>query len=60
VLITEEFVVPARTIAGMRGLPGYLFVVVGHPIGSLDEDGIEERAQSAVPQVLKILSPAGK
>ena len=37
VIITEEFEVPARTIARMRGIPNYPYAKVGHPIGSLNE-----------------------
>ena len=56
VIITEEFEVPARTIARMRGIPNYPYAKVGHPIGSLNEDAILERARSALPQVLRILT----
>ena len=56
VIITEEFEVPARTIARMRGIPDYPYAKVGHPIGSLNEDAILERARSALPQVLSILT----
>ena len=56
VIITEEFEVPARTIARMRGIPDYPYAKVGHPIGSLNDDAILERARSALPQVLRILT----
>ncbi|MCH9036247.1 MAG: hypothetical protein IH860_02870 [Chloroflexi bacterium] len=63
VIVTREFVVPARAIAEMRGMPCYPFVVVDHPIGSLEEAGLLERARMALPQVLEILSrrqPSGR
>ena len=36
VIITEEFEIPARTIARIRGIPDYPYARVPHPIGSLD------------------------
>ncbi len=56
VIITEEFDVPARTIARMRGIPDYPYARVEHPIGSLNEDALLGRARSALPQVLRILT----
>ena len=56
VIITEEFETPARTIARMRGIPDYPYARVEHPIGSLNEDALLERAKSALPQVLRILT----
>jgi hypothetical protein len=55
VLISSEFVVGAKTMARLQGLPGYPVAVVPHPIGSLTEDGLRERAKVALPQVLDIL-----
>ena len=40
----------------MRGISDYPYAKVGHPIGSLNEDAILERARSALPQVLRILT----
>ena len=56
VIITEEFEIPARTIARMRGIPDYPYARVQHPIGSLNDDALAERARSALPQVLSILT----
>jgi len=42
-------------MARRRGFPDYRYVVVTNPIGSLGVDGIRERAEQALPQVLDIL-----
>jgi hypothetical protein len=44
-----------QEISKSRGAPDYPYVVVKHPIGSLDEDTLKERARDALPQVLNIL-----
>ena len=36
-------------------MPDYPFVVMPHPITSLDEDGLRRRADGALPRVLEIL-----
>ena len=56
VIITEEFEIPAMTIARIRGIPDYPYARVPHPIGSLNNDALLERAKSALPQVLDILT----
>ncbi|MFQ5933195.1 MAG: hypothetical protein ACE5KI_00960 [Dehalococcoidia bacterium] len=56
VIVTEEFVVPAKTTAKSQGIPDYPFAVIPHPIGSLTEEGLKERAREALPQVLNILA----
>jgi len=42
-------------MARRRGFPNYKYVVVTNPIGSLGPDGIRQRAEEALPQVLEIL-----
>ncbi|HYE91073.1 MAG TPA: hypothetical protein VEA38_08645 [Terriglobales bacterium] len=46
----------ARAQAEICGSPGYPFVVVPHPIGSLTADELRERARAAAPQVIEILT----
>ena len=55
VLISDEFIPGVQAIARTRGLDGYPFAVVKHPIGSLADDDLKERAKDALPQVLDIL-----
>jgi hypothetical protein len=56
VIITSEFVTPAKAMADIQGIPDYPFAVVPHPIGSLTDEGLEELAKEALPQVLSLLS----
>ena len=58
VICTEEFVSSVRAQAEICGNPFYPFAVVPHPIGSLTRPQLEERAATAVPQVIAILTGA--
>ena len=55
---TDQFQVGGAAVARLRGLPGYQFAVVQHPVGILDEAGLENRAKTAVPQIASILTAA--
>jgi hypothetical protein len=55
VLITEPFIPTARAIAEIRALPDYPFAVLKHPIGSLNEMELKQRAQEAAPRIIEIL-----
>ncbi len=55
VLCTEPFVVTARNIARVLGLPDYPFLKVQHPIGSCTPPELKERAEVAYQQALPIL-----
>ena len=54
-LCTEPFVVTARNIARVLGLPDYPFLKVKHPIGSCTLPELKERAEVAYQQALRIL-----
>ncbi len=54
-VITEPFVLTANTVAELNGLPGYPFVVVPHPFGSLDEAAVRARADAAVARIEGLL-----
>ena len=54
-LCTEPFVVTARNIARVLGLPDYPFLRVKHPIGSCTLPELKERAEIAYQQALRIL-----
>ncbi|MFG2514037.1 UGSC family (seleno)protein [Streptomyces sp. NPDC048584] len=54
-ICTEPFLASASAMAARRGLPGYAFARVTHPVSSLERHEIEERALEALPQVLTIL-----
>jgi hypothetical protein len=53
-LISDQFRNGAATVARMRGADGYRFTVVQHPLGSLNEERLWERAEEAYPQIVAI------
>ena len=55
VLCTEPFIVTARNIARVMGVPDYPFAVLDHPIGSCTPDEIKQRAIVAADQAERIL-----
>ena len=52
---TSAFVDLSKTVARLRGLPDYPFVVVPHPVGSLSQDRLKERGRTIAAQVANIL-----
>jgi len=56
VLCTAPFEVTSKNIARMLGVPDYPFVILDHPLGSLTEDEINERAAAACEQAIGILT----
>ena len=56
VVCTEPFRATAQAICATRGIPDYRFALVEHPIGSLTEDELRERAGAAAAAVAKILA----
>ncbi len=55
VVISEAFVQNAKAIAKLSGIPDYPFIVVPHPVSSLDAEGLEELVKRFFPQVLELL-----
>lgn len=53
-ICTDQFSYGAAQLAKMRGATDFRFAVVEHPLGSLDEQGLLERAEAALPQVVSI------
>ena len=56
VICTEPFRATADAIRVSRGVPDYPFVIVEHPIGSIDEEELERRAAIAADEALRILT----
>jgi hypothetical protein len=56
VICTDQFVASARAQAAICGNPDYPFAVVTHPIGSLTPAELRARAETALPQVIAILT----
>lgn len=52
---TDQFIVTAKAMARIQGLPDYPFAVVPHPMGSLAQDNTRQRAEQALPQVIELL-----
>ena len=55
VICTEPFISSADAMAKLGGIPDYPYAVLPHPLGSLDDAGIRERASQVAPDVLRIL-----
>ena len=54
-VVTEPFIPTARAMAALNGLPGYPFVVVPHPFGSLDAATVRDRADAALARIEALL-----
>ena len=54
-IVTEPFVRTAHAVAEMNGMPGYPFVVVPHPFGSLDDAAVRARADAALARIEALL-----
>lgn len=54
-ILTDTFRRPGDAMARVQGFSNYEYATITHPISSLNEDQVRERAQQALPQVLAIL-----
>ena len=54
-VVTEPFVKTATAVTELNGLPGYRFVVVPHPFGSLDTAAVRARADAVVARIERLL-----
>jgi hypothetical protein len=59
VICTEPFVSSAKAMSKIGGIPDYPFVVLPHPLGSLEPEALRQLAMQAAPEVLKILLARG-
>ena len=55
VICTEPFISSGKAMSRLAGIPDYPFVVLPHPLGSLSDDDLRQRALVAAPEVLRIL-----
>ena len=55
VLVTKPFNTQAHAMTNLLAMPGYEYAVIGHPMGSLNEEQVMARAEEAFPQTLKQL-----
>jgi hypothetical protein len=58
-VVTEPFVRTANALAELNGMPGYPFVVVPHPFGSLDDAAVWARADAALARIETLLFGQG-
>jgi len=54
-ICTDAFMVPARAMAGVYGMPDFKFVTIPHPIASLSPAQIEATVREATADVVRIL-----
>lgn len=57
-ICTDAFVVPARAMADVYGVPGFEFVTIPHPIASLGPREIEANVRPVIDAVARILTGA--
>lgn len=54
-IMTERFVSAAELMGRALGMPGYEFVVIGHPISSASPEQLADYARRVVEQARKLL-----
>lgn len=52
---TKPFAKSVKAMGARHGYPDYTAALVEHPLSSLDQDALRERALEALPQVLSVL-----
>jgi hypothetical protein len=55
VICTDQFEKTGKAISEMRGMAGFPFVTVPHPVGSLSQDEVAGRAEIAFAAAVKLL-----
>jgi hypothetical protein len=55
-IITSEFIVTGQAIANAAGFRDYPYLVMKHPLSSLTESELRERAQDLAQVVVKALT----
>jgi hypothetical protein len=56
VICSDAFRVSADAMATLQGTPGYAYVTTPHPVASLSRDGVRERAERALPEIVGMLT----
>ncbi len=57
-IATQPFIGTCKGMAKLGGIPDMEFAVLPHPVGSLPEDILMERAKSAAKQFVRIVTEA--
>jgi hypothetical protein len=55
-ICTDAFLVSARAMADVYGVPDFRFVVIPHPIASLSPSQIEVNVKPVIADVVRILT----
>lgn len=58
VICTALFIATAKAMARACSLPDYPFAIIDHPLGSLTQAELVQRAEHVLPQVVGILERA--
>jgi hypothetical protein len=54
-IVTHTFTRPGDAMARVQGFTDYRYVLMTHPISSLNAEQVRQRAEEVLPQVLSIL-----
>lgn len=54
-VMTSRFVSAAELMCRVLGMPGYEFVVIGHPISSASDARLEAYARATIEQARRLL-----
>ena len=54
-VMTARFVSAAELMCRVLGMPGYKFVVIGHPISSASDEQLAEYARTTIEQARPLL-----
>jgi len=55
VILSEPFLKLGKTQSRVFGVPDLPLLLIPHPLGGLDLEGVKDRAGHAVPQVLDLI-----
>jgi hypothetical protein len=56
VICSEPFLKLGKNQSRVFGVPDLPLLLIPHPLGGLDLEGVKDRAQHAIPQVLEIIN----
>ena len=56
VILSEPFLKLGKNQSRVFGVPDLPLLLIPHPLGGLDLDGVKSRAQHAIPQVIDIIN----
>ena len=54
--MTDRFIVTAREMAAVQGLPEYPFVVIDHPIAGNPDEELRGKAERALASIVALMT----